>query len=232
MRRSLYPYLNENVVGGGVEAGALVWFFLMLAAIIFQCYLFWKPVQFYLGIDTYSSAEATQQTRPTSQVVVVSPLEVVGGGVVIEGYGEPTISPTPEPTISPTVTPTSSVVNIQGYKKELVVGRFSNYWPPFGGLNCLTDCELFADGYRVDQAIIEGWKVVACPRELLLGTRIEYPPDSGVIWICRDYGDAITFYYSDSGLPIYWFDFLSSTAWVDYGSYIQVQMFIPCYEAC
>lgn len=116
----------------------------------------------------------------------------------------------------------------EGYGTLRVVGRFSNYWPPFGGTNCFSDCELFADGNRVDQAITEGWKVLACPREILPGTRIEFPIESGLIWTCRDYGEAITMYFAESGLPIYWFDFLSDTAFVDFGSYIQVDIHVPC----
>ena len=138
-------------------------------------------------------------------------------------------SPTAEELQQATLTATPILGEVyEGYGTKRIVGRFSNYWPPYGGTNCFSDCEQLADGNRVDQAIAEGWKVVACPREIILGTRIEYPPGSGLIWTCRDYGDDIFLYYGESGLPIYWFDFMSPDAWVDYGSYIQVDIHVPC----
>lgn len=140
----------------------------------------------------------------------------------------PTSAPRPVQEVGPVEEPLrSGQVVPDGYTKQMIVGRFSNYWPPLGGTNCFSDCELFADGSRVDQAIAEGWRVVACPADWLLGTRFEWPPDSGHVWTCRDRGEDIYSYVAESGLVVYWFDFLSPTAFVDFGSYIQLQVWVP-----
>lgn len=170
----------------------------------------------------------------------MEPTAVVAGGGIVQ---TPTphvvqieiVTPTPRPTQIPADVPNSPVAEPSrvedalpdGYSRQLLVGRFSNYWPPYGGTNCFDDCELFADGTRVDQAIMEGWRVVACPADWLLGTRFEWPPDSGHVWTCRDRGEDIYSYVAESGLVVYWFDFLSPTAFVDFGSYIQLQVWVP-----
>lgn len=138
-----------------------------------------------------------------------------------------TATPVPQILVGPTATEFVGQELAIGYEKVTVLGRFSNYFPALSGINCSADCELLADGTRTDTAVNEGYRVVACPQELLLGTRIEYPPNSGLVWTCRDRGGEIYFYYSENGTPIYWFDFLSPEAWVDYGSYIQVQVWVP-----
>lgn len=225
----LYPYLKENVVGGGVEVGALIAFSLFLLVVGFEAYLLLKPICGFVGL--------CQSFRPAAQVTLNAPVE--NNRVQLLVTTEPTepgivllVTPTPQPTMPVTPSPVEEIVNqpdngLEGYIKQTIVGRFSNYWPPYGGTNCFTDCESFADGTKFDTAFSEGWKVLACPREWLLGTRFEYPPDSGLIWTCRDYGDDIYAYQAENGLMIYWFDFLSPTAFVDFGSYIQVQVYIP-----
>lgn len=197
-----------------------------------------------LGANKRDQAnERYQQLAGRLEVQATDVAEARPGGVRITGG---TFTPVPGPEATPTplrvvlevVTPTPVYVPPGpdtvasdglpvGYRRQTIVGRFSNYWPPLGGINCHNDCEYLADGSRTDQAIREGWRVVACPPELLLGTRIEWPPGSGVVWVCRDRGQAITFYYGQNGLPIYWFDFLNEHAFVDYGSYIQVDLFVP-----
>lgn len=156
-----------------------------------------------------------EQTATALAQVTATPLQIV---VQLN-------TATPNPTVQ--ATPFVGVDLSVGYTKQLILARFSNYFPALSGINCATDCELLADGTRTDEVVNEGMKVVACPNELLLGTRIEYPPDSGLVWTCRDRGSEIYFYYTETGTPIYWFDFLSPTAWVDWGSYIQVQVWVP-----
>lgn len=168
------------------------------------------------------SSNGVAEIRQVEQEITVTPPVPIAEETVpleVQEFEKVEIVLTPTPVLGEV---------FEGYGTKRIVGRFSNYWPPYGGTNCFSDCEYFADGNRVDQAIAEGWRVVACPRELLQGTRIEYPPKSGLIWTCRDYGDAIFLYYGETGLPIYWFDFLSPDPWVDYGSYIQVDIHIPC----
>jgi hypothetical protein len=220
-RLTLYPYLAERVQGGGIELSAVMWLMFLFAVI----YFWWGWVS-----KDPPRVLAQQIAQQTLDAYTLQNSNVVSGSFLIEVPDEAV--GTPEPTqeqVTPTatVTPTFSPTLDMGYTKVMIVARFSNYWPPFGGTNCFADCAHFADGERVDQAIAESWKVVACPEELLLGTRIEYPPNSGVIWVCRDRGSDIYFYYSESELPIYWFDFMSEVPWVDFGSYIQVQVYVP-----
>ena len=223
----------------GVRLDALVWFAAAIAAIVFFGYMVYRPLAF--NAQRAASRDERIAAAEAEKVAASS----VGIAQIREIGVQPTATLQPTETVQEvelvqldqkeireveaflTPTPIMGSVN-EGYGTMRVVGRFSNYWPQFGGTNCFGDCEHFADGNRVDQAIAEKWKVVACPRELLPGTRIEFPIESGLIWTCRDYGDAIFLYYGETGLPIYWFDFLSDTAWVDYGSYIQVDIHVPC----
>jgi hypothetical protein len=212
-----YPYLSEKVAGSGIELSAMMW-------LLFLVLIVW----WWWGLLNKESPRV--QAQRIAQMTLVAHGEqqaAQGGFLYTDGQ-----TPTPELTVTPvalTATPTPTFLPTMeiGYSKVTIVARFSNYWPPLGGTNCFNDCEHFTDGERVDQAMAENWRVVACPQELLLGTRIEYPPDSGVIWICRDRGDEIYFYFSEAELPIYWLDFMSEIAWVDYGSYIQVQVYVP-----
>jgi hypothetical protein len=222
----LRPYLAEAIAKPGVS----VYSILTLVAVFGITWHFvfgpiWRnlssgqpqsvlPVQLYSGATPQATAPfVVQLAAPTVMVEINPQIEVVmhtqaAPQTFVQASGEDPLPP--------------------GYVKMRAVGRFSNYWPPLGGTNCFSDCELFADGGRVDEAIVEGQRVIACPRELLLGTRIEWPTGSGVVWTCRDYGEDIYFYYSESGLPVYWFDFLSPDAFVDFGSYIQVDIYVPC----
>lgn len=225
------------MVGGGLELGAILAFVLFCLVVGFQTWAMWAPIADFFGFSQRSAGAPPVHVGATSQ-----PGQVIGSL-----FATPTPTAMPEPVRVEVdlpeqillVTPTAQGVplpdgqdvnqpgSVEGYDKVLIVGRFSNYWPASGGINAQGDAEHFADGSRVDQALAEGWRVVACPTELLLGSRIEWPPDSGLVWTCRDRGEAITFYYSDNGLPIYWFDFLAPDAFVDYGSYIQVQLYVP-----
>ena len=241
----MYPYLHEDIVGGALDGGAVFSFMLFLLILVFQGYALIRPAMRFMGLANDAGDRALVQTQAPegiaimgqsadegkqSVAIIVTPTRPVedvqiqvSTPTAIEAFDVlATATPFPEPLqVGPAQAP-------EGYAKVRVVGRFSNYWPANGGINAQGDGEYFADGSRVDTALVEGWNVIACPPELLLGTRIEYPPQSGVVWTCRDRGQAITFYYGESGLPIYWFDFLSEVAWVDYGSYIQVDMFVPC----
>jgi hypothetical protein len=222
----LRPYLRETIAKPGVSLYS-IFMLLGVFAIIWQ-FVFgpiWRnlstgqpqsvlPVQLYSGATPDAPAPFVVELAAPTVIVEVNPqIEVVmptpaAPLTIVQGVGE---DPLPH-----------------GYVRMRAVGRFSNYWPPLGGTNCFSDCEHFADGGRVDEAIVEGQRVVACPRDLLLGTRIEWPTGSGVVWTCRDHGEAITFYYSETGLPVYWFDFLSPDAFVDFGSFIQVDIYVPC----
>ena len=226
MQLMLRPYLAEAIAKPGVSFYSIASLLLVFAI----CWQFvfgpiWRhlstgqpqsvmPVQLYTGATPEAPAPIVVQLAAPTVLVEVNPhIEVV--------------MPTPA---SPVTIVQSAGEDLlpAGYVRMRAVGRFSNYWPPLGGTNCFSDCELFADGGRVDEAIVEGQRVIACPRELLLGTRIEWPTGSGVVWTCRDYGEDIFFYYSESGLPVYWFDFMSPDAFVDFGSYIQVDIYVPC----
>ncbi len=224
----------------GVRLDALVWFAAALLAIGLFGYMVYRPLAFNAEMRASRDERlATAQADTSANISSVGIAEIREIGATAIPIHEPSLKVTEAVQIVPTfdlptsgrttLTPTPVLQSAyEGYGTMRVVGRFSNYWPPYGGTNCFSDCELFADGNRVDQAIVEGWKVVACPRELLPGTRIEFPLESGLIWTCRDYGDAIYLYHGQTGLPIYWFDFLSDSAWVDFGSYIQVDIHVPC----
>jgi len=230
---SLWPYWNKGRSGANLASALVNW--LVICLIIYPFY--------YVMVSDVGSSRA-----PEFSPGAVDDVGGVAGGGDSRQVLVPSIGSEPTPVrvevsveiIQPTALPSAEVPPLPlalagsqfyalpaGYERLRIVGRFSNYWPPFGGSNCHADCELFADGGRVDEAIIEGLRVVACPVELLMGTRIEWPPSSGVVWTCRDRGGAITFYFSESGLPVYWFDFLSPDAFVDYGSYIQVDLWSP-----
>ncbi len=246
----MYPFLNEEMVGGGLDFGAVVAFLAFAMLIVFQGYALVRPMWKFLGFATSGAVSGSAaQVDPQHQgiaivgqpnpeadkqgVVAILPTHGAqdGPGAIlptVEVKSTPTVIPQPGEAQNVDRLPLVEAETGRSYAKQLVVARFSNYWPPYGGINCFNDCEHFADGARVDQAILEGWHVVACPAEWLLGTRIEYPPKSGVLWICRDRGEDIFLYHGENGLPIYWIDFLSQTAWVDFGSYIQIQLYVPC----
>jgi hypothetical protein len=242
-RQMLYPWRNEKVVGGGLDFGAMLAFLLFCVVVGWQIWVMWIPISDFLGISDRGAARLEAQEERLAELQA----EAQGLTVVVTPTQGPTEVPyvllvTPTPLITYEMLQATAGAELaiseaddawadplpEGYTKIMVVGRFSNYWPPSGGINAQGDAELFADGSRVDKAIVERERVVACPVELLLGTRIEYPPNSGMVWTCRDRGGAITFYYAESGLPIYWFDFMSEIPFVDYGSYIQVQIYFPC----
>lgn len=221
------PYLGERVGRVGVEPFSL--FGLIGMIVVMAIWL--RPVFKDIANPGWRGDQAVA-ARSTLEAMLPTP---VGQNVTIEELviQADLIVPTAEPveTAVPQFFTVQGSLGDQlpsGYLRMRAVARFSRYWPPLGGTNCFSDCELFADGGRVDQAIAEGQRVLACPRELMLGTRIEFPPESGVVWTCRDYGDDIYFYYSENGLPVYWLDFLSEYDFVDYGSYIQVDIFVPC----
>lgn len=215
MLRRLYPFLLEKH-RSALDVSAISQALLILLLALGVVYLTFRNrinnAIGYVPLSLGASASPDVQETPTNLMLVV---EIA--------------TATPNPQVTPLIVPTEYVGQelASGYTKVTVLGRFSNYFPALSGINCAADCELLADGTRTDTAVNEGFKVVACPQELLLGTRIEYPPDSGLVWTCRDRGGEINFYYSENGTPIYWFDFLSPVAWVDYGSYIQVQVWVP-----
>jgi len=212
---------------------------------MFVCLLIFLGVYFYFLYDGLSGRRSDRVIAGAQQVATALPGSGVGEILQFGAVGGPVtpqtiimVTNTPEATATPgreeAVAEPTAIATLrvdalpEGYTRVRIVGRFSNYWPRNGGINGQGDYETFADGSRVDLAVNEQHRVVACPNELLLGTRIEFPPGSGVIWQCRDRGAAITFYYSEAGLPIYWFDFLWPDPFVDYGSYIQVDLFVPC----
>lgn len=221
------PYLGEQVGRVGVEAVSV--FGLLGMIIVMGVWL--RPIFKDIQDPSWRGREAAA-ARATLRAILPTP---VGQSVTIEEVIVQAVLPTAQEVPMSTAVPQVLTVQgftgqelPQGYLRMRAVARFSRYWPPLGGTNCFTDCELFADGGRVDEAIAEGQRVLACPVELLLGTRVEWPPESGVVWTCRDRGEGINFYYSENGLPVYWLDFLSENDFVDYGSYIQVDIFVPC----
>lgn len=235
MRQTLYPYLGEEVSGVSFDPGALLAFLLFMFVVIFQGGMLIAPITSLLnggGGPPVVRGEAPEPDIVVGGGIVMTPTPVI---VQVEVVTPTLVQPAPwelEATQAAVAMATATPVVVQpaqltGYEQQRIIGRFSNYWPPAGGLNCFTDCEHFFDGGRVDQAIAEGQLVVACPHELLIGSRIEWPPDSGLIWTCRDRGEAITYYVSEGGVPIWWFDFLMPDPAVDWGSYIQVDLFVP-----
>lgn len=230
----LYPYLSSEAAereSSGLSVAALGNLALAIAL----------PVAFFwYGFVWLPGQNEAKRNEAYSRFGIPTPSDLTAVPVVVDFNATPTRAATATPLhiVVEVVTPTPAYVPPApdtigsdglppGYRRQTILGRFSNYWPPLGGINCAGDCEHLADGTRTDRAIQEGWRVVACPPEILLGSRIEWPPGSGVVWVCRDRGEAITSYFAENGLQVFWFDFLMPQAAVDYGSYIQVDLFVP-----
>ncbi|MBI5954434.1 MAG: hypothetical protein HY865_22485 [Chloroflexi bacterium] len=124
----------------------------------------------------------------------------------------------PSPTAAPEETTEDDRPIKSGIEWELskqVKVKVSNYWPEYGGINCLT----FKDGKCVSKmANGETWEsgvntAIACPKELKLGTQINI---LGKVWTCKDRGSMIVKTKDDE----YWVDMLTKKPVVNYGKVV------------
>lgn len=68
---------------------------------------------------------------------------------------------------------------------ETVQAHLSNYWPPYGDINCDYECAHLANGDRWQKWVGKG---LACPLEYPLGTIFVV---RGQEWVCIDRGERI-----------------------------------------
>lgn len=105
--------------------------------------------------------------------------------------------------------------------EENITVKVSHYSPALGGVNCAT----FKDGRCVSKlANGEDWEkyidtksVIACPKELKLGTKIKI---LGRIWTCKDRGGMIK--KTETGA--YWVDQLTRDTVIPYGYEVEAQI--------
>ena len=221
-KNDLYPYKNEVVATPGRDLTAI--FFVAIG-------LF---VVFKWGSSVVSGWIEPQHKNPVWQATQTAIYKnkdipkVSYRDVVPDQEQQETKVPVQVEIIVPTSIPevyvTREVIMADKilYPGPIVVAKFSNYYPPFGGMNCHAEnCDLLADGSSVQDVINKGWKVCACPEPFVFGTLFEFPPGSGVLWECRDRGGMIT--YSDDK-TFFWLDFFTDISYVDYGAFIQVRV--------
>ena len=116
------------------------------------------------------------------------------------------------PVETPTPTPTD---------ETNIIVKVSHYNPELGGVNCLT----FKNGKCISKlANGEDWEkyittknVIACPKELPLGTKIKV---LGRVWICKDRGSKIT--KTEDGR--YWIDMLVRETPITYGAEVEAKI--------
>src|SRR5690606_33121421 len=106
-RQMLWPWRNENVVGGGVEIGALLAFAVFCLVVGFQIWAMWTPIKNFFGIGGASTAApritVNQQNEPGQSQSLVT------GGAINEQQNlvspDPTATPTVEIIAPPTLVP-------------------------------------------------------------------------------------------------------------------------------
>lgn len=136
----------------------------------------------------------------------------------------------PKPTFEPTLeahsailsdfqTPThipTPIISENDWKE--VVAIMSNYYPPWGGVNCNENCDDIATG--------ELWRdfepntILACPSEFPIGTLFDI---EGEIWECRDRGGLIVTEQDGS----VWLDLLTNNSQYKYKEKIMVKYLLP-----
>jgi len=221
----LYPYKNEVVAVPGRDVMGII----MIVMGLFVVGRWGvSVVQGWIEPQSKNPIWQATQTAIHNKDVV----KVDYSGIVKPGGDdrEPEVTERPMqveiivPTSVPEVYVTKEVINYKNivYPGSVVLAKFSNYYPPRGGINCHNDnCDLLADGTMVVDVIKNNWRVCACPEPFQFGTLFEFPPGSGVLYECRDRGGMVVY---GEDRTWFWLDFFEDISFVDYGTFIQVKV--------
>ena len=171
----------------------------------------------------------TQAKHGLTILMILAGIIFLGRDAINRPYVEPTITTEehkiPEEQdisnhyISPVTRSNFEVVAKE--QREYIDIRVSHYWPPLGGVNCLT----YLNGECVSKmANGRAWQnhvgqAIACPPEWEFGTKIVVYDKE---WTCMDRGGMIKY---DRGIP--WIDMLTDTAVVDYGTIATAEIIRP-----
>ena len=168
------------------------WSFIFIPLVLLAVFLAQVSADFPAFLSTPQPA-AVPTFQPTiPEKVSPSPLpslppQITAAPEIIPTAVLPTLPSQPALTVTPTPL------------KELIRAHLSYYWPPFGEINCDTECEHIATGDDWHAWVGKG---VACPVEYPLGTVFIVMGDR---WECIDRGEAIVV-NSDGSI---WLDFLN-----------------------
>lgn len=153
---------------------------------------------FCMLLNTHS---ITSENQRLVQKVYAQEVKEISVAEDVSNFGKLIEGSKVEPTNNESTTPISLKV--------------SHYWPPLGGVNCLT----FIDGECVSpMANGQPWKdhveeAIACPKELPFGTKIKV---LGEVWECKDRGGMIKKVGNT-----YWIDMLTPNPRIGYGTVVQ-----------
>lgn len=187
------PFLKEKVVGDKVQFGAVM----SLGVFLFMFYLWGMSARPLLGnVKGFFVGYPTPTPKNQIKASAGSSGADVGLAIVssrLETATPVTITSTPTQNTEPTQIPQRIedvryiVVTATPEPTETknAVAIMSNYYPPWGGINCNDNCNDIATG--------ESWvgyvgQIVACPTEFPIGTVFHI---EGRDYECRDRGGAI-----------------------------------------